>query len=70
MAARIQYFEELEALKASAPVDYFHGAFTNLEDFKRLGKLQHVLQRVKRLRLLSVVYRCRCYIANCHAWIS
>lgn len=60
VAARVQYFQELESLKVSSPVDYFRGAFSNLEDYKRLEKLQHVLQRVKRLRLLSVVYRCRC----------
>ena len=40
-------------------MDYFRGAFTNLEDYKRLEKLQHVLQRVKRLRVLSTVYKCR-----------
>ncbi|KAK9811953.1 hypothetical protein WJX73_002772 [Symbiochloris irregularis] len=59
IAARLQYFEELEAMKASSPVDYFRGAFANLQEYKRLEKLQHILQRVKRLRLMSVVFRHR-----------
>ena len=56
---RAQHFDELQSLKASAPTEYFRGAFNQLENYKRLEKLQHVLQRVKRLRVNSIVYKCR-----------
>lgn len=63
VVARVQSFEELQALKTNSPMEYFKSAFNNIGEFKRLEKLQHVLQRVKRLCVVATVYKCRC---RCH----
>ena len=59
IAARLGMLGELEALKQRSPVDYFRGCANNVRDFKRLEKLQHVLQRVRRLRIASVACKLR-----------
>ena len=59
IAARLGMLGELEALKQRSPVDYFRGCANDVRDLKRLEKLQHVLQRVRRLRVASVACKLR-----------
>ncbi len=47
-------------MKQRSPVDFFRGCVSDVQDFKRLGKIQHVLQRVRKLRVHSVACKLRC----------
>ncbi|KAK9823284.1 hypothetical protein WJX72_001616 [[Myrmecia] bisecta] len=55
LSIRLQSLDELQSLKASAPVDYLRGCAANLQDFKRLERLQQVLHHAKHLRVTSLV---------------
>ena len=59
LASRLQVLEELDRLRQSAPVDFFRGAFTDLDDYTRLQKLQHLLARARRVCVNSTVCHLR-----------
>ena len=51
LSSRLQVLSELENLRASSPSEFFRGAFTDLDDYTRLQKLQHVLQCARSIRI-------------------
>lgn len=59
IAARLSSLGELESMKQRSPVDFLRGCVSDVQDFKRLGKIQHVLQRVRKLRVHSVACKLR-----------
>ncbi|BDA49747.1 probable Nischarin at N-terminal half [Coccomyxa sp. Obi] len=59
IAARLSRLDELEKMKQRSPVDFFRGCVSDVQDFKRLEKIQHVLQRVRKLRVHSVACKLR-----------
>jgi hypothetical protein len=46
-------------MKQQSPVDFLRGCASDVQDFKRLEKIQHVLQRVRRLCVHSVSLKLR-----------
>ena len=60
IVSRLSTLDELEKLKQRSPVDFFRGCVSDVQDFKRLEKIQHVLQRVRKLRVHSVACKLRC----------
>ncbi|KAK9905071.1 hypothetical protein WJX75_009256 [Coccomyxa subellipsoidea] len=59
IAARLSSLDELENAKQRSPVDFFRGCVSDVQDFKRLEKIQHVLRRVRRLRVQSAACKLR-----------
>ena len=60
LASRLKGLEELDKLRRSAPVEFLRGAFTDLEDYNRLQRVQQILSRVKKLCVLPTVCHLRC----------
>ena len=60
LASRLQILEELKILRQTSPVDFFRGAFTDLDDYTRLQRLQQGLQRVQSVRVQSIGSHLRC----------
>lgn len=54
LASRLQILEELKVLRQTSPVEFFRGAFTDLDDYTRLQRLQQNLQRVRSLRVQPI----------------
>ena len=59
IVSRLSTLDELEKLKQRSPVDFFRGCVSDVQDFKRLEKIQHVLRRVRKLRVHSVACKLR-----------
>ncbi len=66
IAARLSSLGELESAKQRSPVDFFRGCVSDVQDFKRLEKIQHVLHRVRTLRVQSSACKLRCPPPLCH----
>lgn len=59
LASRLQVLDELEELRQSSPVEFFRGAFTDLDDYTRLQKLHHILTRTQSVRVIPTVSHLR-----------
>ena len=53
ISARFAELIQLMELRQRSPVEFLRHCAADLQDFKVLERLQHALQRVKRVRLQS-----------------
>lgn len=51
LASRLKVLSDLEELKQNSPVEFFRGAFTDLDDYSKLQKLQHTLYYASHVRV-------------------
>ena len=60
----MQILEELDELRESSPVEFFRGAFMDLDDYTRLQRLHHILSRTQSVCVVPTVCHLRCLFAH------
>ena len=64
VAARLQTLQQLQNLKTTNTVDYLRWFVSDLQDYKRLEKLQRVLESLTALHVVSATTGLRCSLLS------